>query len=92
MTPGILPSAPSGPAPLFAPLLRRSAPKSNQKGLGAERGGLVRILFESKQPSMERDPARTSLCGRSRARDAFHRISRQIPARPCASRRRRGRL
>ena len=33
MTPGILPFAASRPAPLFAPLLRRSAPKSNQKGL-----------------------------------------------------------
>jgi len=31
MTPGILPSAPSGPAPLFAPLLRRSAQKVTKK-------------------------------------------------------------
>src|SRR4051794_33240751 len=33
LTPGILPCAPSGPAPLFAPLLRRSActKKSNQE-------------------------------------------------------------
>ena len=33
VTPGILPSAATRPASLFAPLLRRSAPKSNQKGL-----------------------------------------------------------
>ena len=45
------------------------------------------IVFRTKQPSLDRLPARTSVCGRSPARDALQRISRKIPAHPCASRR-----
>src|SRR5262249_35938993 len=84
MTAGILPSAPSGPALLFAPLLRRSTPKVT-KSSSAELGvplriGLTQAAFHGAIVG------RTSLCGRSPARNALQHIARK-PGSPLPSRR-----
>jgi hypothetical protein len=43
---------------------------------------VVGRMTQQQQPSLVPIPVRTSLSGRSPARDALQRISRQIPARP----------
>jgi hypothetical protein len=77
ITPGILPSAATRPAPLFAPLLRRSAQKVTKR-LGTGRGVLIRIL-RIKIPCASR-PRRVAQtvhpCTASQAR----RIHRRAPA------------
>src|SRR6476659_8956061 len=46
LTPGILPSAPSGPAPLFAPLLRRSVPA--KKVTRSSAGGVEALSLQDR--------------------------------------------
>jgi len=75
VTPGILPSAPSGPASPFAPLLRRSAcaRESNQRehtlgvaparSAGALRAAGVSLTGHPALQRNERGPSRSPACG-----------------------------